>query len=1643
MARKKLNKKVALIGSAVFIFAALAIIGIILRLSRDPDKFIQDGDTAFKTANETVDEQIKEEEYRKAESFYKKAYGLAKTDALKIEMMYRLADIYIKTDKWIKIRSVWNQIVQIDPKSINARYGQLKYFYIVANSGANRLWKDVEEQASEFIDIIDEQLFNEDTAQWDSFEIQEEARRQRLGPYLYFLRGRAVLQMTMMGAVTDQDESLARAVNDLEKFRELEPENMDVYWHLALADITKGNILASMGKFEERQKARQRAIEVLEQAVEIAGNNPKAHINLLKLKFMIAQVIGGTQAEEQVRALEPEYLSLVQKFPSNAKVFSNLTQFYMALGHESLDEAIQYAEKATELDNTSVAYAANVANLHYLKSSIYGHQQHMTKAIEIVKDALTLPDAQDKPGPKSFANKRNRIRLESSLANWCIEQVLQARQDGTKSEAQIQDWIKEAEQAIHEIEQFYGSGENPIVVKWQGMLEFAKGNRAMAVRKLYPAYEQFKVSGREDAQLSYILAKIFEDATEIGVVAEFMASAGRAGIGISKPEARLYHAEVLLKLYAYETVLTIVNNFEQDYWTNERSRRIRIRAQIGARQLDEAEKELEKLDADSPQTIKLSIELVNAKIKTISTAILRKQVAVDPVEGFSQTAQQTKEASAAEEIGSESIAVLSARLKKHTDALAALVGKLLQIEPDSVALDDIIAVCDDYITQKQFEQAKDHVSRYLEHFPTRPIILVYKHILSEPEPDKVSQQRVTEIKEKVFDNLADPMIRAAHLGLFYKNNNEHDKAVAEFKKVLKMPPMDTTEPEKDVVEGPILDQEEDSTVQQQLAALYLFDMALESKDWQLAERLADLGHRKDLDKCEGRFFAARLAMAKGLYEDALALIDESLKLKPIFPAAYMERSKANAAMENWFESLADIQKAWSFNPMDKIVSARLAGALYQRNQRLGGNASSDQILETRTALERAIALNPGNIQLYIIYSEYISDTNPERALSLRQRLYKASPTLKNAVMLGQLATEIAVQEKNTKAKEALFDIAASTLEQARKIDPQDKIMLYHYAEYYRLSGQDDKARQLLAGSDNQTMLWNYLYKIGQYDEAKKVLEQLYQNNSTDVNTIKGLWAIADKTGDREAIEKCSQQLLSLEDNTDNHLFQIQSFLQVGLTKEAELKLQSFNEKFPNEPRAMLLKAWLLMRQGRLKSALEAINQCLGREQNNATAWRLRGELNFLMTNNEQAINDLSQSKALADDPGTEIALAKAYISAERIEDAITELENTIDTRHAPEEAVSILEKIYWRLDRKKEMAAIYWRMIKKYPDDFMWYNRIGAFALANNDPAGAEKVYLAAWQKSRELGSGDQLAFGGYLQALLLGKKLDKLFAVAGKYVDTEFAHMAFYKMADAKMMLGDRTTAIQYCRKAIDKAGEDQDLTSRFLQGMYELLGADEVLKYCQERLRANPDSLTANFAMFNFSRFNNQYNKAVDYIDKCIKLAGPDSPHNINYIIRKVSVLQSAYNKTSDNTYYQRAVEEYENILTKRPNNPSVLNNLAYMLAENNERLDEALRYAESAYELLPNDPGFLDTYSYVLYRNGKYPEAERFMQAALQQYEQNKIDVLPDVYEHLGMIEEKLGATDQALAAYRQALKIGAGKFSKPVESRITSAIERLSN
>ena len=1064
MARKRLNKKVALIGSAVFTVFAIAAILVILHLSQGPEKFITDGDQDLIAAREALDPNAKEEYFAKAARNYLRARARAKTDSLKVDILYKLTDLYLTTGEWRFVRGCWNQIIELDPESAKARYGRLKFFYIQADTGGVRLWQEIATQASGFIEIADQNMLDQLPDTLESFAIHPMPECDKLGTLLYLLKGRATYEVARQGAVTDQYASISEAIDDLEEVLELAPTNVDASRYLANALLEKAAILTSRGDFKGRDQAEQHAEEILQHAVEVAEDNPKTHINLLLAKPTFAQLATSTER----LTLEPEYLSLVREFPSSPQVYQALARFYQHLGYKYLDQAIEAAGKAVELDKNNVRYAIMAADLYYKKFSIYKQPPELGKALEVAQAALELPDAQQKGGPRNFVNKYNRISLFDFLANAYLEQVLEPAEK--LSESQSLEWISKAEQAVHQIEQLRGSGEAPQVVKWRGMLEFAKGNKEEAARKMYSVYEQFKSAGQKDSVLSYWLAKILEDTIEIGAVRELLFNAVSPPRRISnqKPEALLDFADVMLRYKGgnYNSVLNTVDFFEQNYWSNKRSQNLRVKALIGLRKFDKAQEQLTELgETGTPETIRLELELVEARISRLQQKIARSKVeeAVRLLPGAEKPAKK-------DEVAVDS---MTAQLQTHRKETAELVEELLRIDPNFVPESSVTAVCNDYVQEDQVSKASDLVNQFLQHFPENMTFLFLKQLLAEPQPDNISQQRRKQIKQMLLSNISDPVRRTSSLGVFYINNNEPNKAVEEFKKILGLGDM-----EEAIVQQQSSEPNVDPATSSFIAASFLLDNAINQQNWLFVEQITTLVRRQNLDRCEGNFLAAKVAIVKKDYKDALAKINEALRLRPVFSYGLMVRSEINAALGNEYSSIQDARKAASLNPLDGTIARTLAVALYRRNESLGLNISSGEILEVKNALALAISLNPREWELLSFYAEYISDENPEEALAIRQRLLGIFPNVQNTLLLARMATRMGRRETNSQKKEVLFDIAESAFEQAYAMEPENKAVLNSYAEYYRQIGQPEKAEQLFTQAQNSQLLWVHYFQNG-------------------------------------------------------------------------------------------------------------------------------------------------------------------------------------------------------------------------------------------------------------------------------------------------------------------------------------------------------------------------------------------------------------------------------------------------------------------------------------------------------------------------------------------------------------------------------------
>lgn len=105
-------------------------------------------------------------------------------------------------------------------------------------------------------------------------------------------------------------------------------------------------------------------------------------------------------------------------------------------------------------------------------------------------------------------------------------------------------------------------------------------------------------------------------------------------------------------------------------------------------------------------------------------------------------------------------------------------------------------------------------------------------------------------------------------------------------------------------------------------------------------------------------------------------------------------------------------------------------------------------------------------------------------------------------------------------------------------------------------------------------------------------------------------------------------------------------------------------------------------------------------------------------------------------------------------------------------------------------------------------------------------------------------------------------------------------------------------------------------------------------------------------------------------------------------------------------RAIKEYEWLHKKFPENPVVLNNLAWLYYETKHQ--DAEKVAEKAHKIIPNSPAIADTYGWILLTNGKKKEALSILKKAFEGSGGNK-----EIKEHYIEALEANGLSQEAAA------------------------------
>jgi tetratricopeptide (TPR) repeat protein len=115
-----------------------------------------------------------------------------------------------------------------------------------------------------------------------------------------------------------------------------------------------------------------------------------------------------------------------------------------------------------------------------------------------------------------------------------------------------------------------------------------------------------------------------------------------------------------------------------------------------------------------------------------------------------------------------------------------------------------------------------------------------------------------------------------------------------------------------------------------------------------------------------------------------------------------------------------------------------------------------------------------------------------------------------------------------------------------------------------------------------------------------------------------------------------------------------------------------------------------------------------------------------------------------------------------------------------------------------------------------------------------------------------------------------------------------------------------------------------------------------------------------------------------------------------------------------YDQAEAQFRKALVLDPQNAAVLNYLGYMMADQGQKLPEALKLIRQAVDLEPQSGAYLDSLGWVYFKLGQYSEAEEYLRKANERMNSD-----PTVHDHLGEVYEKTGNLKMAVAQWERSL------------------------
>lgn len=216
---------------------------------------------------------------------------------------------------------------------------------------------------------------------------------------------------------------------------------------------------------------------------------------------------------------------------------------------------------------------------------------------------------------------------------------------------------------------------------------------------------------------------------------------------------------------------------------------------------------------------------------------------------------------------------------------------------------------------------------------------------------------------------------------------------------------------------------------------------------------------------------------------------------------------------------------------------------------------------------------------------------------------------------------------------------------------------------------------------------------------------------------------------------------------------------------------------------------------------------------------------------------------------------------------------------------------------------------------------------------------------------------------------------------------------------------------EAYDLIGKDSpDYVAAALGRAEAILAAgrtDAAIEALDQLAKSQPERIEVWATLGDILRRNERFTAGIAAYDKAIALIrSPAKEQWILYFSRAI-----CFERTD---HWDKAEPDFRKALELSPEQPQTLNYLGYSYLEKQINLDEALSMIQRAATARPDDGAIADSLGWGFYRVGKYADAEKAMEHAIQ-----LMPVDSTVNDHLGDVYWAVGRKREAEFQWKRAL------------------------